>query len=518
MLAAGVTVGVMFYKYELDITKRNLTGHGRFAAGLVMNSLRREMLKARPADIQRSIDEFSHAGDIREIALYSPEGRVSFATGMRPGKKDPAARPDPVALEALRTGSPAFSTQRAGDGTRLLSFYMPIPTEPSCLSAACHYHPEDAPWLGVLRARVSSEHIEGSSRQIMGVTLGLGIVFILTISGFLFIINYMLVTRPVKTIEQGMRRLAEGRFDEPIGIRSSDEMGRLARNFNTMAHDIQRYKNKLENWAKELEAEVEKKASEIKDAQDQLVNAEKLASLGRLAAGVAHEINNPLTGIVTFAHLLLDRCPEERAEEREDLTMIIEQADRCTRIVKGLLGFSRKGASEKQLCNINGLAENAYSMIRSQAAFLDIQVSMNFAESMPHIYADPNQIQQVILNLFTNAADAMNGIGQITITTRTLVEEGIEYTEMSFTDTGPGILPEHMDRILEPFFTTKAVGKGTGLGLPVSYGIIKRHGGELFVKSKIGRGSTFVVRLPVAKDSGTPSSTPEQKGSKEPGE
>jgi len=509
MLAAGITVGVMFYRYELEITKRNLAGHGHFAAGLVIASLRREMLEARTADIQRSIEELALAGDIREISIYGRDGLTAYTTGSdasgRPGLASPSDSdgPNQTALGVLETGVASISMEETDVGARLLNLYLPIPSEPSCISAACHYHAEADARLGVLKTRISSEHLEGTSRQIMIVTLVLGIVFIVTISCFLFFINYMLVTRPVASIESGMRRLAEGRFDEPIQIKTNDEMGRLARNFNTMAHDIQRYKNKLENWAMELEAEVEKKAIEIKDAQDQLVNAEKLASLGRLAAGVAHEINNPLTGIVTFAHLLLERCPDEKTDDREDLTMIIEQADRCARIVKGLLGFSRKGSSEKQHCNINGLVENAYSMVRNQASFLDIQVSMKFADTMPHIQADPNQIQQVILNLFTNAADAMNGIGQISIVTRAITEDGIQYAEMSFTDTGPGILPEHLDKILEPFFTTKAAGKGTGLGLPVSYGILKRHGGELFVQSKVGSGSTFIVRLPVAAPDGS---------------
>jgi two-component system NtrC family sensor kinase len=496
MLAAGATVGVIFYRYEENIALRNLSGHARFAAGLVLKSLRRNMLKASPLEIRHSIDEFTEAGDIREISIYSQTGRGTYSSGDVPTGLSNTQ--DSNALRVMDTGEPVLFTEETGKGGQLLNLYVPIKAEPACLSAACHYHPPDAVRLGVLKARISSEHIEGTSRQIMLVTLGLGLFFIAIISGFLFVINYMLVTRPMATLENGMRRLAEGTFEEPIRIATNDEMGRLARNFNTMAHDIQRYKDKLENWTRELEGEVEKKAAEIQEAQDQLINAEKLASLGRLAAGVAHEINNPLTGIVTFAHLMLERCPEDRAGDREDLIMIIEQADRCTKIVKGLLGFSRKGASEKLLCNINGLAENAYSMVRNQAAFYDIQVAMKFAEKMPHINADPNQIQQVILNLFTNAADAMNGIGQITIETRTTAEDGVEYAEMSFTDTGPGILPEHLDKILEPFFTTKAAGKGTGLGLPVSYGIIKRHGGELFVQSKTGRGTTFIVRLPVA--------------------
>jgi len=496
MITGGLVVGLMFYKYERDVTVSNLTGHSRFAAGMVLKSLRHDMLEADPADISRSLQNFATGGDIKQIVIYSSRGAAAYSTD--PSLLGVPVESDDPALTALRSGEPEIVIDRTTEGITVLSQYTPIKSEPSCQNAACHYHPQDMKVIGVLKTRLSSSHIEGASRQMLIGALVLGILFILMTSASLLLINFLLVTRPIAKIETGMRRLAEGNFRDPIRIGTSDEMGRLARNFNTMAHDIQRYKNKLENWARELEGEVAKKASEIQDAQDQLVNAEKLASLGRLAAGVAHEINNPLTGIVTFAHLMLERCPEDRTEDREDLTMIIEQADRCTKIVKGLLGFSRKGGSEKLQCNINGLAENAYSMVRNQAAFHDIQVAMKFAEKMPHITADPNQIQQVILNLFTNAADAMNGVGQITIETRSIREDGVEYAEMSFTDTGPGILPEHLDKILEPFFTTKAVGKGTGLGLPVSYGIIKRHGGDLFVKSKTGKGTTFIVRLPVA--------------------
>ena len=242
---------------------------------------------------------------------------------------------------------------------------------------------------------------------------------------------------------------------------------------------------------------MEKKTVEIKETQEQLANAEKLASLGRMSAGVAHELNNPLTGIVTFAHLMLDRTPEENVIDREDLELIIEQADRCTKIIKGLLSFSRKGASEKSAISMNDLLKNAVSLISNQSAFHNVIIEMDLLDGMPTVTVDANQIQQVILNLITNAADAMNSKGLIFIKTKRTGVGGEEFIEAEFTDTGPGIMPEHMNKILEPFFTTKSVGKGTGLGLPVSYGIIKRHGGDLLISSVLGKGTTVLVRLPI---------------------
>jgi len=275
-------------------------------------------------------------------------------------------------------------------------------------------------------------------------------------------------------------------------------MGLLARSFNSMTQDIKRYRDRLENWTRELQLEVDKKTNEIMKAQEQLIDAEKLASLGRLSAGVAHELNNPLTGIITFAHLLRERMPEGMTQERDDIDVIIEQAEKCSNIIKGLLGFARKGTSEKMELNINDLIESSISMVRNQSKFYNVKIGLDLSAGLPPVYVDSNQLQQVILNIFTNAADAMNDKGAIQISTRTIKVDGKDYVETEFADTGPGILPEHLRRIFEPFFTTKPVGKGTGLGLPVSYGIIKRHGGDIIVRSKVGKGTSFLVRLPAA--------------------
>ena len=211
-----------------------------------------------------------------------------------------------------------------------------------------------------------------------------------------------------------------------------------------------------------------------------MLEAEKLASLGRLSAGVALELNSPLTGIMTFAHLVRDRIPQDDKQALDDINVIIAQTERCSSIIKGLLGFARKGPSESTSVDLNELVQNTVSMLTRQRDFRAIDVEMDLKDDLPSVFADPNQIQQVILNIFTNSADEMTKGGKVRISTRKPLEG---YVEVEFTDNGPGIEPEIIDKIFEPFFTTKPVGQGTGLGLPVSYGIIKRHGGEITVKS-----------------------------------
>jgi two-component system NtrC family sensor kinase len=329
------------------------------------------------------------------------------------------------------------------------------------------------------------------------VVLFYGGFFVVAISFLLCLILYNFVTKPISLLVDGMNKLSRGDMDYRINLNTKDEIGLLANSFNSMVGELKQYRDKMENWTKNLEGEVQKKTAEIVRAQEQLINAEKLASLGRMAAGVAHELNSPLTGIVTFAHLMVKRMPPENTQDIEDLKVIIEQAERCSRIVRGLLGFSRRTASEKAKVDINTLIENTLSMVRSQAKFYNITLDVGLDKSIPEVNVDPNQVQQVFLNLLINAADAMEEKGKITISSRMVEDDNARFVELEFTDTGPGIPEDIRSKIFEPFFTTKPAGKGTGLGLAVSYGIIKKHEGQIFVKSEHGQGASFFIRLPI---------------------
>jgi two-component system NtrC family sensor kinase len=502
--------GFTFMRYEENIMMNNLMSYGSSTADLVKKGIYHSMLTAHREAIEQTLEVIGSGVEIKGISIFNKRGTVVYSSqksevGRAVDKDAPGCR------ICHRGNTPLTSIPENRNWiilsdpaeVKVLKFVIPIYNDPSCHTSACHYHPKEMKILGILETNFSTGTVDTVIRQNRIGTIVFGGLFIIVISVSLFIILYKFVSKPVSLLDEGMQKLAKGELDHVIEIHSQDEMGLLANTFNTMASDIKRYKENMENWTKALEEEIQKKTSEIMKAHDQLINAEKLASLGRMAAGVAHELNSPLTGIVTFAHLMLKRMPPENKQDAEDLQVIIEQAERCSKIIKGLLGFSRKTSAEKVFVNINTLTENTISMVRNQAKFHNIKFALNFDSSLPQIPTDPNQLQQVFINLLINAADAMNERGQVTVATRVTSDtaSGKRYVEIEFTDTGPGIPEEHLGRVFEPFFTTKPVGKGTGLGLAVSYGIIKKHGGNIFVRSELGRGASFFVRLPVENTS-----------------
>lgn len=496
ILCFGITFSLLLFNYEKGILIDNLRSNAGFASELVMRAIHHGMLTNQPEEITETLGEMGRTEGVRSIHVIGPDGRIAFssAAGMAGAEMDVDAGID-KAFGGLESMPGPFE---GPDGATVLRYLIPVRNEPACFSAACHYHPSGVGVLGVLETTMSAERFPASIRRLTIGTVMYGTIFSLIVFSAIFIIIYRFVTRPMALMTHGMKNLASGDFDHAIPITTKDEIGLLASTFNNMALDIKTYKRKLEAWAGELQAEVDKKTREITEAHEQMVGAEKLASLGRMAAGVAHELNNPLTGVLTFAHLLKGRIPPEQTEDHEDLDAIIEQTERCAKIIRGLLGFARKTSSERMLINLSELIESSVSILRSQSKFRDVKISSQYAPGLPQALVDSNQIQQVILNIIQNAVDAMDDRGEVRIATRAFKgPDDREFVEAEFTDTGPGIMPDHLGRIFEPFFTTKPVGKGTGLGLPVSYGIVKRHGGEILVRSTVGKGTTFRVILPV---------------------
>jgi two-component system, NtrC family, sensor kinase len=233
----------------------------------------------------------------------------------------------------------------------------------------------------------------------------------------------------------------------------------------------------------------------LKEMLIQVAHSEKMASLGQLAAGVAHEINNPLTGILLYANLALERFDNDESPIRKYLKSVIDDAGRCRDIVKNLLAYSRQASPTKEIFQVNSLVEHSLNLIRDQELLLNIAVVKEMADEMMLIHADKNQLSQVIINLVMNAADAMKKKG--TLTFRTYREKPLKKVYIEVSDTGCGISKEHLSKIFDPFFTTKETGKGTGLGLSTSYGIIKENGGQISIKDTSTKGTTFLIELPL---------------------
>lgn len=311
------------------------------------------------------------------------------------------------------------------------------------------------------------------------------IIAFLTITIIVTLISMMLsyfisrrISVPIKSLAAASREVAHGNLDAKVETLSNDELGELAASFNTMAATLKERDRKLKEFAR------------IK-----IMESERLALIGQLSANVAHELNNPLTGIVTYSHLLLERMPNGDPNTKS-IQKIITQANRCKEIIRGLLDFARQRKPDKTSSDVNYVLQECISLVENQAAFHNIEFVKEFDAKLPTAVIDPSQIERVFINMIINAAEAMEGDGRLTITTDATPSK--QFVRVRFSDTGYGIAEANMEKIFDPFFTTKEVGHGTGLGLAISYGIIKEHGGTVRVESEANKGTTFSIRLPVA--------------------
>jgi two-component system NtrC family sensor kinase len=347
--------------------------------------------------------------------------------------------------------------------------------------------------LGILYVgMLEKPYIDTSARVMLTFILMASLCVLL-----LLVILYFSTTRiinPLQKMVVATQEIAKGDLSHEVKVNSKDEIGFLADSFNRMTANLKSANEKLIEWGKTLEKKVEERTKELTKMHSQLMQSEKLASLGKLSASIAHEINNPLGGILIYSHLLLEDT-DENSLHYENLKKIVRETTRCKDIVKGLLEFARPKESEKSLININEVLEKSLSIMEGQELFQNIHLKKTYASALPKIVADSAQLQQVFMNIILNAAEAMNGNGVLTINS-SLSEEG-SYIEVEFSDTGPGIKEEDKKRLFEPFFSTKDSGKGTGLGLAISYSIVQKHQGTIEVKSEIGKGSTFTVKLPI---------------------
>ncbi len=330
---------------------------------------------------------------------------------------------------------------------------------------------------------------------------GIGILGVLLVLILSFFITTG-ITRPLREMVWATRKIAEGDFSLELPISSRDEIGQLAESFNHMLIRLKQARQELEDYGRTLEEKVEYRSQELQKVQVQLMQSEKLAFLGRLASGVAHEINSPLTGILTFSHLLM-RKVKNHPELKNELELIIHETTRVSTIVRGLLDFARENKPQKRLCNVNELILHTLSLVEHQSVFQNIQILKNLEGQIPLILLDPSQMQQVFMNILLNAADAMPAGGSLTISTA--LAPGDLFLQVNFVDTGCGIPKEIIHRIFDPFFTTKTNRKGTGLGLAVSYGIVERHRGRIEVQSEEGKGTTFTIQLPLQATEDVPS-------------
>jgi len=458
------------------------------------------MILNRRDEYQRIIDDVAQGKGIVEVRIFNKQGQITVSSdstkvGTVVDKKAEACYGCHREDEA-KVLLPSDSKTRIYhiEKQSLLGLINPIYNEPSCYPC----HPKTLNVLGVLDTTISLEAFEKERAQIYDRMMISGVVSVILLSLLLSLLLTRVVNRPIDKLLAATKEAAHGNLDQMVGIQSRDELGELSGSFNNIISELKRSRDAIEGWTQTLEHRVQERTQELQQVQDQLIRAGKMAVLGELAAGVAHEINNPLTGVLTFSSLMLKKV-DQTHPWKKDLENIVQQTTRCRNIVRGLLDFARQRKPDKKEWDIHTLIDRTVTLVENQARFQNIKIVKEFKTSIPMLFLDGDQIQQVFMNIIINAADARAGDGG-TLTIKTNIKDGM--AEVSFTDSGCGIAKEHLSKLFEPLFTTKETGKGTGLGLAISYGIIQSHGGDIEVESKVGKGSTFRIKLPIEKQNG----------------
>jgi two-component system NtrC family sensor kinase len=466
----------------------------------IIRSTHNQMLRDDRPMFYKTLADIGRLRGVERIRLKNKHGRVIYSTqetetGTLLNKQAEICVICHGTHELRVTASSKNRSRRFYDrtGHEYLGITNAIYNEESCFTASCHFHPEGFKVLGVLDVVVSLDRMHTMIDVYRNRSIALVLLLIALTSLSLTLFTQKLVNRPVRELLEHTKMLARGELDGCVPSFANDELGELALSFNSMTQSLKKARSELEGWGRTLEQMVQERTQELTQIQAQLIRSEKLASLGEVVAGIAHEINNPLTGILVFSSLIHSN-PRLDETLKNDIETVIRETKRCASIVKGLLEFSRCSTPQKGPASVNDIAETALSLIEHQILFQDIKIERLYAQNLPQLLLDHNQIEQVFINIFLNAAQAMQGEGSLRI--RSWLDKKAGAVFFSVTDNGCGIPQAHLAKVFDPFFSTKE-NKGTGLGLSVSYGIIQEHGGAIEVQSEVGVGTTFTLRFPL---------------------
>ena len=518
VLVSGLAaVTIIMHRGDL---MRHVHVHSNQLSQTVQRSLHYSMLRYDPANIQKTVLQIGQEEGIEILRIFNKSGEITYSSNPDDlGHVVAISEDGCIQCHASETPvvelKPSERNRIFKEGRkRSFGVVTPIYNQASCAQAPCHQHPEDQKVLGVLYMTVSLEGVDWVMQRGAIIIVGFTVVIMIVLAVFMAFYVRRFIRKPVKQLTAGVHRVAAGDLDHQISVESATEIGELARAFNQMTVDLKKARQEIEEWGRNLEDRVQERTAELEQMQAQLLQSQKLASMGKLAASVAHEINNPLMGILTFVRsfqgwIKNGGFPENKTEEfREDLVIMGKETMRISKIVRNLLTFSRRSKLEKREQQINDLLHNCIELLDHQLKLSGIEVVFELEPDLPQLNVDGGQLQQAFMNLMLNAAEAMGSIGVLTISSARS-EDGTSIS-VKISDTGPGIPDEIRDKLFDPFFTTKEVGKGTGLGLPVAYGIVHKHGGVMRVKSEVGEGAEFDVVLPIDAPAGShPHRSPE---------
>ncbi len=471
---------------------------------LIAQSTHNGMLLNRKEEVHQVIRAIARTPGVEGIRIYDKSGVIMFSAD-----STEIGRGVDLRAEACVTCHGHQSPLRSiperdrvrifkGPLGRVLGVIDPIENSLECATAGCHMSPERQSILGVLDVRMSLAKPDARLAVIRHQAI-VGAVAVTLVAGLISALFILLVVRrPVRQLIHGAERVASGNLDAEIRVDSRNEIGQLAVAFNTMTGELRQARKELTAWSGQLEARLSERTAELTRTQREIAHMDKTASLGRLAATVAHELNNPLAGILNYAKLVSRTLHESRAAIPEDrelasyLNLIQMEADRCGVIVRNLLTFARRGGGDLGPHALIPILERALMLVRHHLEISDIRLETCIPDGDDTIICDADQISQALVALFVNAAEAMPRGGLLRIVGEATADE----IRLTIADTGVGIPADAIEHIFEPFFSTKDRKEGVGLGLAVVHGIVQRHGGRIRVESEVNRGTRFHIVLP----------------------
>lgn len=506
-----VFININYYNQHIE---ENIRDQAIQASNLIKRSIRNSMLKNQREDLALTLSDIGKDHYIQNVRIFKKIGEIAFSTDSTELHQLFDIENDLCHVchkehqsKGTIPGENQFREIRADRNDKVIGLLNPIENEPDCFNASCHAHDKHETLLGYLDMRISFQDLQVSTMQTRNTTLlfSVCLIFLATL-GIARIIQEQVQT-PVTKLMAGTRQVSILNLDHAIDIDSRDEYGDLARSFNQMTTKLKESNAKLKDWSYTLEKTVEEKTKELEEANQQLLLSEKMASMGRLSAMVAHEINNPMSGILTYSQLLIKELQNQPDENKikaaiENLGIIRDESKRCGEIVKNLLFFSRQSSGVKSNTDLRSIIKKSINLISHGFEMNRITLTTNIPENEALVYCDPDALEQMLIAMLVNATEAVPKKGGQIFVSLILHRDKNKY-DLVISDNGVGIAEKDLSHIFDPFYSTKDSGSNTGLGLAIAYGIIEKHQGSIKVDSLENRGTTITISLPINENQGT---------------
>jgi len=513
-----VAFGIIFRSVNEKYLQRVINQTGNNIAFLVEGALYHSMLENDKATLQNTLDIIREMPGIDDVSMYNQQDRLVYSSISMEQNDNKIFNPDckachdkvsvffpekSKAYKIIDKNSNCGQTIKY-DEVRHLMIRTPILNEPSCYNNACHVHQEEEMVLGSLIVNMPLENLDSALYETTTDFFILATLMTVLLISFLLYFTQRNIRNPLGAIINASQAVASGDMTQrlPLKRHQLDDMRMVSVAFNNMLNEIHKVNQELQNWSQQLEYKVEKKTDELNEAQNELIKVERMASLGRLSSSVAHELNNPLAGVITYTKLIHKQLnkpqlePEKKQQMLKYLTIIESETKRCGEIVKGLLDFSRKDQQGFEVKHLHDVLYDTYNLLSNKMRMAGIEFFTDFRAEEDLIHCTPNQVKQACVALLVNASEAVSENGEIIIRTYNPDKENIAF---DITDNGMGISAGDIQHIFEPFFSAKDKTSGIGLGLAIVHGIVQNHRGNIYVKSEQGQGTTFTIVFPLTK-------------------